>query len=262
MKLLLEWDSDSIVLESGRSYVLGRDESCDIFIDSAKISRAHLRLTFQNNKWVVTDLDTTNGTFLRGKRIESTVISSAIKLNIGGLDLSELTLTPLSSSTTQTSLKSIDGQATKISRVRKQESEPADDLAPRRVRLQQRIKIGRDSDNDWFIDDINVSRFHAEVVQNSIGGFDLVDLRSTNGTFLNGNQIKREPLKIGDVIQIGKYSRRFTQDGLQVLEGIDGTPVTTDGVTFEIAGRKLLQDVSFTLGPRTLTAIVGPSGGR
>jgi ABC-type multidrug transport system ATPase subunit len=260
MKLLLEWDSDSIVLEQGSSYVLGRDESCDILINSAKISRAHLRLTFQNNKWLVTDLDTTNGTFLRGKRIESTVISSAIKLNLGGLDLSGLTLTPLSGSTTQTSLKSLDGQATKISRVRKQESEPADDLAPRRVRLQQRIKIGRDSDNDWFIDDINVSRFHAEVVQNSIGGFDLVDLRSTNGTFLNGDQIKREPLKIGDVIQIGKYSRRFTQDGLQVLEGIDGTPVATDGVTFEIAGRNLLQDVSFTLGPRTLTAIVGPSG--
>jgi ABC-type multidrug transport system ATPase subunit len=260
MKLLLEWDSDSIILEQGSSYVLGRDESCDILINSAKISRAHLRLTFQNNKWLVTDLDTTNGTFLRGKRIESTVISSAIKLNLGGLDLSGLTLTPLSGSTTQTSLKSLDGQATKISRVRKQESEPADDLAPRRVRLQQRIKIGRDSDNDWFIDDINVSRFHAEVVQNSIGGFDLVDLRSTNGTFLNGDQIKREPLKIGDVIQIGKYSRRFTQDGLQVLEGIDGTPVATDGVTFEIAGRNLLQDVSFTLGPRTLTAIVGPSG--
>lgn len=260
MKLLLEWDSDSIILEQGSSYVLGRDESCDILINSAKISRAHLRLTFQNNKWLVTDLDTTNGTFLRGKRIESTVISSAIKLNLGGLDLSGLTLTPLSGSTTQTSLKSLDGQATKISRVRKQESEPADDLAPRRVRLQQRIKIGRDSDNDWFIDDINVSRFHAEVVQNSIGGFDLVDLRSTNGTFLNGDQVKREPLKIGDVIQIGKYSRRFTQDGLQVLEGIDGTPVATDGVTFEIAGRNLLQDVSFTLGPRTLTAIVGPSG--
>jgi ABC-type multidrug transport system ATPase subunit len=260
MKLLLEWDSDSIILEQGSSYVLGRDESCDILINSAKISRAHLRLTFQNNKWLVTDLDTTNGTFLRGKRIESTVISSAIKLNLGGLDLSGLTLTPLSGSTTQTSLKSLDGQATKISRVRKQESEPADDLAPRRVRLQQRIKIGRDSDNDWFIDDINLSRFHAEVVQNSIGGFDLVDLRSTNGTFLNGDQVKREPLKIGDVIQIGKYSRRFTQDGLQVLEGIDGTPVATEGVTFEIAGRNLLQDVSFTLGPRTLTAIVGPSG--
>ncbi len=260
MKLLLEWDSDSIVLEPGSSYVLGRGESCDILINSAKISRAHLRLTFQNNKWLVTDLDTTNGTFLWGRRIESTIISSTIKLNLGGLDLSELTLIPLSSSTTQTSLKSIDGQATKISRVRKQESEPADDLTPRRVRLQQRIKIGRDSDNDWFIDDINVSRFHAEVVQNSIGGFDLVDLRSTNGTFLNGNQIKREPLKIGDVIQIGKNSRRFTQDGLQVLEGIDGTPVTTDGVTFEIVGRKLLQDISFTLGPRTLTAIIGPSG--
>jgi ABC-type multidrug transport system ATPase subunit len=87
-----------------------------------------------------------------------------------------------------------------------------------------------------------------------------LDLKSTNGTFINDNKIKREKLIYGDIIAIGGYRRKFTSDGLELLEGIEGLSITAKEISFEIAGKKLLEEVSFNLGPRTLTAIIGPSG--
>ena len=98
------------------------------------------------------------------------------------------------------------------------------------------------------------------MVQSQDGGYELIDLKSTNGTYLNDNRIRREKLIYGDIISVGGYRRKFTSDGLEVLEGIEGISVTAKEVTFKIGERKLLEDVSFTLGPRTLTAIIGPSG--
>ncbi len=105
-----------------------------------------------------------------------------------------------------------------------------------------------------------VSRFHAEIVQNEQGGFDLVDLRSANGTFVNGLMIKRRELVIGDLISIGNITRRFTSDGLDSPVGVEGVDIVAKDVSFSVGDRQLLNEINFHLGPRTLTAIVGPSG--
>jgi len=67
---------------------------------------------------------------------------------------------------------------------------------------QQRILIGRDELCDIRIVSHQVSRHHALVV-NSSSGVDLVDLGSTNGTFVDGRQIKQCALQDNDVIAIG-----------------------------------------------------------
>ena len=110
------------------------------------------------------------------------------------------------------------------------------------------------------IDDPNVSRNHAEILQNTRGSFDLVDLKSMNGTYVNGQKIKREALKTGDKIRIGAIERIFTLDGLETTSGISGTDIVVNNVSFDIKSKKLLDNVSFKLGARTLTAIIGPSG--
>jgi len=65
-------------------------------------------------------------------------------------------------------------------------------------------KIGRSSDNIIILDDITVSRFHAEISisENSIL---INDKNSTNGTYLNNKIITSSYLNSGDKIQIGKY---------------------------------------------------------
>lgn len=66
------------------------------------------------------------------------------------------------------------------------------------------ITCGRDSASDIFLDDVTVSRRHAEIRRDS-GGFTIVDSDSLNGTFVNRIRVDSAPLANGDEIQIGKF---------------------------------------------------------
>ena len=65
------------------------------------------------------------------------------------------------------------------------------------------VRIGRDSNNDLQLHDSEVSRFHTEL-QPEGDGFKVVDLGSSNGTFLNGERITSAALSSGDRVQLGK----------------------------------------------------------
>ena len=68
--------------------------------------------------------------------------------------------------------------------------------------------IGRHPDSDIFLDDITVSRKHAEIRRGS-QGFELHDVGSLNGTYVNRERVEESPLKAGDEIQIGKFKLVF-----------------------------------------------------
>ena len=72
-----------------------------------------------------------------------------------------------------------------------------------------RTTIGRSPDNDIFLDDVTVSRKHAVVLQSG-GEFQIEDLGSLNGTFVNRRRIDAATrLESGDEVQIGKYRLSF-----------------------------------------------------
>ena len=76
------------------------------------------------------------------------------------------------------------------------------------------ITIGRTADNDVVLDDPLVSGHHALViVGEGSRGLLLQDLNSTNGTRVNGSEIRNIPLKHGDAIQIGRCEFRIHDDG-------------------------------------------------
>lgn len=64
------------------------------------------------------------------------------------------------------------------------------------------ITIGRHPDNDIALSDARASRYHA-VIERAGSGVRVRDLKSSNGTFLNGKRIQQESLSVGDVIVIG-----------------------------------------------------------
>ena len=66
------------------------------------------------------------------------------------------------------------------------------------------VKIGRDQESSIFLDDVTVSRKHAEIVR-SEDGFSIKDSGSLNGTYVNSHNVQEERLFVGDEIQIGKY---------------------------------------------------------
>jgi pSer/pThr/pTyr-binding forkhead associated (FHA) protein len=69
-------------------------------------------------------------------------------------------------------------------------------------------KAGRHPDSDIFLDDITVSRRHAEVTR-SDDGYRVKDVGSLNGTYLNRERIDAAGLAGGDEVQIGKYRLVF-----------------------------------------------------
>jgi ABC-type multidrug transport system ATPase subunit/pSer/pThr/pTyr-binding forkhead associated (FHA) protein len=264
VKLLIDWDGGSTVVNPGKPYVIGRDKSADIQVMGSKVSRTHLRLEFTGSHWKAIDLDSSNGTFYEGKPFSELEIFDQISIFLGGDAGQEIRLHPLQLGAKKTKETNRKVQVPKADQTLVASSlegyfEKHDDQTAR-IRLQQRIRIGRDESNDWNIDDLTVSRFHAEVVQNDKGGFDLVDLRSANGTFINGVPVKRREIEIGDLISIGGVTRRFTSDGLESPIGIEGIDIVAKELHFSIGDRELLKDINFHLGPRSLTAVVGPSG--
>lgn len=73
-------------------------------------------------------------------------------------------------------------------------------------------QIGRATTNEIFLDDVTVSRKHAQVLKREKRYF-LQDLGSLNGTYLNGELVSEKPLNDGDELQIGKYRMHFFQGG-------------------------------------------------
>lgn len=70
--------------------------------------------------------------------------------------------------------------------------------------------IGRHPESDIFLDDITVSRRHAEIRKEGDSYF-ITDTGSLNGTYLNRERIDSAPLSSGDEIQIGKFKLLFLQ---------------------------------------------------
>lgn len=82
--------------------------------------------------------------------------------------------------------------------------------------------IGRGADVDVQIVDEGVSRRHAKIVRDLDGTSKIIDLRSTNGTFVNGKRIDIEALREGDRIRIGASATLdFRYEYLGSLDGED-----------------------------------------
>lgn len=68
--------------------------------------------------------------------------------------------------------------------------------------------IGRHPEADIFFDDVTVSRRHAEVTRTG-NVFELVDQRSLNGSYVNGERVDRAVLEDGAELRIGKFRLNF-----------------------------------------------------
>ena len=69
-------------------------------------------------------------------------------------------------------------------------------------------RAGRHPDSDIFLDDITVSRRHAEIIRRA-DGFHVTDVGSLNGTYVNRDRVEDAKLATGDELQIGKFKLVF-----------------------------------------------------
>ena len=73
---------------------------------------------------------------------------------------------------------------------------------------RDRVTVGRGRPSDIVLDDVTVSRDHAEISRGE-RGFKIVDAGSLNGTYVNRVRVDSVYLRNGDEIQIGKYRFKF-----------------------------------------------------
>jgi pSer/pThr/pTyr-binding forkhead associated (FHA) protein len=73
--------------------------------------------------------------------------------------------------------------------------------------------VGRAPESDVFLDDVTVSRRHAEIVRRMDGAFSVRDVGSLNGTYVNGEQVDETKLATGDEVQIGMFKLVFFSAG-------------------------------------------------
>ena len=74
---------------------------------------------------------------------------------------------------------------------------------------QATTTAGRHPEADIFLDDVTVSRRHAEFRKNDDDKFEVVDVGSLNGTYVNREPRNSQVLEVGDEIQIGKFRLVF-----------------------------------------------------
>jgi pSer/pThr/pTyr-binding forkhead associated (FHA) protein len=81
----------------------------------------------------------------------------------------------------------------------------------RNVLSGSRVVLGRSREADIVLQDPNVSRRHAELRKDD-GGWQIVDLGSTNGIKVNGRRVDNQPLRPGDQVTIGVTDLTFELD--------------------------------------------------
>jgi hypothetical protein len=135
-----------------------------------------------------------------------------------------------------------------------------DGIVSREIELtKDRTTMGRRPYNDIVIDDLTVSGEHA-VLHTVADGVYLEDLNSTNGTYVNDQIVKKQRLRHGDLVAIGKYQLKFVQAATSEssvlpsgLAADAGAPVALSAVikvvSGALAGRELpLTKVVTTIG--------------
>ncbi|WP_345083061.1 ATP-binding cassette domain-containing protein [Brachybacterium paraconglomeratum] len=222
-----------MTLAPGDSVRVGRADEHRVRVIHPQVSRSHVKIHLLDDTCEVTDLDSTHGTFLAGERINGSVTRSlpmSVQLGPKG---PLLHLTHAAAASTANAV-----------------------LAPGGA---QELVIGRDPGCDVRLDDLLVSRRHARI---SLAGPRPVveDLGSANGTYVDGQRVVRAELSPDSMLMVG--GSRLRVDGTGV-HPVDGTEISFAAVGLGVtlpSGRTLLDDVSFTLTPGTLMAVIGGSG--
>jgi ABC transport system ATP-binding/permease protein len=227
---------------TGKSLSIGRLDGNDIVVPSQIVSGQHARLEKENGGYKLIVLpEARNPVLFEGRPLEgSRILRHGDILRIGSLDPGMMvTITYNSPSEAPQEIEQdivFDGKTL--------------------------IQIGRDAGNEVVLSSPSVSRFHAQVEQ--VGQrYRVIDLRSSNGTFVNGERIEGSVwLKPSDTIRVGQY--RFVMGKDQLAKYDDSNGLRVDAINLNKWVRKdlnILQNISVTFQPREFIVVVGQSGG-
>ena len=264
------------VLRAGSVYRIGRDPQADVVISDPRVSWQHATLERRDGRWLLLDTGSTNGTFVSRERVARLEIADSCDVRLGHPDDGPL-LTCFGPA--RPGAQAVGPAGTEVLRAGAaaaplppappvpaaavESPEPSAVRRPSAIMSlpTRQLRIGRAPDNEVVVSDLSVSRYHAELRRTKRGEFEIVDLDSHNGTFLNGQRITAAPVTELDQIGIGPASFRLVGDHLQEFMDTGDVTLAARNLTVRISsGKVLLDHVTFPLGERCLLGVIGPSG--
>jgi pSer/pThr/pTyr-binding forkhead associated (FHA) protein len=187
----------SVTLTSGKSLTVGRGRDNEVVIEHDTVSSSHARLEFdaQSQRLNITDLNSSNGTFLNGKRVSSAKAQMGDTIRFGS---AEFKFGAGASPPANGAYSGVSGWMLS-----------GFDTAGRALQFELRPQteaktwtIGRDRNRaQLVIDDDSVSGAHAQITYESRQGLTLRDLGSTNGTKVDGTPLGNRVVALSDTGQ-------------------------------------------------------------
>jgi putative ABC transport system ATP-binding protein len=265
-------------------FSLGRTSDNDLQLKDTKVSRHHALIQRRGDRLVLVDLGSSNGTFVNDALVQGEVmLEDDATIRMGN----SILRVRLPSARVGAAAPG-DERTYLLPRPEKARRGPVGLLtlpSGEVAELAGQVSLGRDPANDVVLDDVRVSRQHAEIRQLD-DGFVIIDLGSSNGTGVDGQRITGPTrLHDGAQIQIGQLLLRFsirreevapapaTRIGLAALQAAaDVTRVRLQApVTVKVEdvvktfGRPpsqvtALKGVALTIHQGEFVAVTGPSG--
>ncbi len=183
----------------GRSSHAGNDL---VVNKDGMVSKRHAQITLGADGFTITDMNSTNGVWVNGERIDSRVLQEGDLIKLGATEL-------VFRESTRSAIKS---QISAVaSRARPRLIEPHGE----EFLLASEMVVGRVLTSDIRLGDPTVSNTHAKVFSNDGTEFYIEDLGSQIGTTVNGVQVIRGSavrLNPGDQIKLGEVTLRYERD--------------------------------------------------
>jgi ABC-type multidrug transport system ATPase subunit/pSer/pThr/pTyr-binding forkhead associated (FHA) protein len=229
--------SEKSTFLAGTEVLIGRSRDAQVRIDDQRVSRRHAtvrRIPLEG--WVLEDVGSKAGVYVGSRRIDRLVIDDSVTVHLA------------------------DPVAGPVVTINVTEPSPA---SAKDVHLPDQAGIttvGRGSGNDVVVEDLLVSRRHAEVAK-TLTGWRLKDLGSRNGTFVDGHRIDEADMAFGQRITLGQTDFLVTEQGLAPWPVEDFPSLEAASITIRLQPDLVLLDrVTFSIAPNSLMAVVGPTG--
>lgn len=205
-RLILHGDKDETSVEKVLNkgiFTLGRDLTSDWAIKDPMVSREHALIKEDQDGFYIEDRGSRNGTFVNKEKILRKKLSDGDEIRIGSASFL------FSEKEEQVDLKEISEPPEEIAAAQEPDASGVWALevlsgkeSGRFLELSpKRLSIGRGK-TDVVVSDPKVSRHHADLEWTE-KGFVLIDLKSTNGIFVNDQKIDEKLLSADDVITVG-----------------------------------------------------------